>query len=297
MNWKSGVGEETWAKGEISWEDQESLNETRYAKIMSKSICPPWSLLRESIKEDPKALLPRMILLSARTAKRMPLCVLMNRGKIRDSYVYMVARHWAKRLCRLAQAKISVSGLEHIDPEKTYLYVVNHMSPFDIPVIYACVPQKAGFVANAVFRHIPVFSYWMKKSGAVFVAQGNKEKEFEAVKLMVKGLKRHHSLILFPEGYIYQGEGLAEFKRGGVYTAVLAGVPIVPVCLYGTQNIMRAGSLHIVPRKHVVVEFGEPIETAGLDHDGRKSVEMDAYNRLKAMKAKLAGEWNQHNHW
>jgi len=284
-------------EGAAEPEQPEVLNETRYSKIMARSICPPWSLLRESIKEDHKALLPRMILITARTAKRMPLCVLMKPGKAQATYVNMVLKHWAKRVCRLAKARITMTGAERIDPDRTYLYAVNHMSPFDIPVIYACMPQRAGFVANAICSHIPVMAYWMKRSGAVFISQGDKEKEFEAVKLMVKRLKRGRSLILFPEGYIFQGEGLADFKRGGLYTAVLAGVPIVPVCIYGTQNVMPTGSLHIIPRRRVVLKFGEPTETSTLDRDGRKGIEKTVYDRLLAMKRQLAEEWSQHSHW
>jgi len=293
INRKDTVTEATNKAGEGSEELDEGsvLNETRYARLIEKSIFPPWTLLRESFKEDPKLLLPRMIMTSIRTVKRIPNCVLMQPGKMRTAYIFGVLRHWAKKCCRVGQVRLDVKGLENVDPSKTYLFVVNHMSPADIPVIYATIPLRAGFVANAIFLKIPIFAYWMRMSGAVFIDQGNHEEEFTAFKLMIKRLKRGRSLILFPEGYIYQGEGLAEFKRGGLNAAVLAGVPIVPLCLYGTQNVMQAGSLHIQPRRRVVVEFGKPIETKGLSREERKGIDALVYERLKAMKLRLADEW------
>lgn len=271
--------------------ESDVLNETRYARIIDKSIFPPWSLFRESFKEDPKLLLPRMIFVSVRTVKQIPYCVLMQPGKLRTALVFSVLRHWAKKVCRLGQVRLDVKGLEKVDPGRTYLFVVNHMSPMDIPVIYAAIPQRAGFVANAIFEKIPIFRYWMRMSGAVFIDQGNHEEELLAFKTMIKRLKRGRSLILFPEGYIFQGEGLAEFKRGGLHAAVFAGVPIVPLCLFGTQNVLAAGSLHVQPRRRVAVEFGEPIETTSLSREERKGIDGIVYERLKGMKLKLAEEW------
>jgi 1-acyl-sn-glycerol-3-phosphate acyltransferase len=300
MNRKDIVTEATTnaGGGSENWEDSSVLNETRYTKLIEKSIFPPWTLLRESFREDPKLLLPRMIMTSIRTVKRIPGCVLMQPGKMRTGYIFGVLRHWAKKCCRVGQVRLDVQGLEKVDPSRTYLFVVNHMSPADIPVIYATIPLRAGFVANALFLRIPIFSYWMRMSGAVFIDQGNHEEEFSAFKLMIKRLKRGRSLILFPEGYIYQGEGLAEFKRGGLNAAVLAGVPIVPLCLYGTQNVMQAGSLHIKPRRRVAVEFGEPIETKNLSREERKGIDSFVYERLKTMKLNLADEWARRgSHW
>jgi len=286
------------AESPENWEDDSVLNETRYAKLIERSIFPPWTLLRESFKEDHKLLLPRMIITSIRTVKRIPNCVLMQPGMVRTAYIFGVLRHWAKKCCRLGQVRLDVQGLENVDPLKTYLFVVNHMSPADIPVIYATIPLRAGFVANAIFLKIPIFSYWMRMSGAVFIDQGNHEEEFSAFKLMIKRLKRGRSLILFPEGYIYHREGLAEFKRGGLNAAVLAGVPIIPLCLYGTQNVMQAGSLHIQPRRRVAVEFGAPIETSSLTREERKGIDALVYTRLKAMKLRLAEEWARRgSHW
>jgi len=279
-----------------SWMNDPARNENRYAQLIEGSLFPPWTLFRESFREDHKLLLPRMIFLSMRTARQIPGAVMMKAGKGRDAVVYRVLRSWGKRICRLGQVRLSVLGAEKLDHNATYLFAVNHMSPMDIPAIYAALPVKAAFVANSIFRKIPVFSYWMRKSGAVFVEQGNPELEMQAFKDMLKRLKKKRSLILFPEGYIFQGEGLADFKRGGLHAAVLTDTPIIPLCIYGTQHVIRAGSLHIVPRSRVVIEFGDPVLPSSLDRASRKDIERVVHDRLAAMKARHASDWYGSRH-
>ena len=274
------------------WAKDHAQNETRYAKLIEHSIFPPWTLFRESWKEDPKLLLPRMLYHCMRTAKYIPRTLFMAAGCDRDEYVFDVFRNWARRVCRLGQLRLEVIGQEKLDPDETYLLAVNHMSPMDIPVINAVLPMQAAYVANATLLKVPVFSYWMRKSGVVFVDQEHPDKEMKAFKEMIKRLKRGHSLILFPEGFIHQGDGLAEFKRGGLHAGIFANVPIVPLCLYGTQFVMKAGSLHVSPRKRVVVEFGDPIEPRSLSRAERKDIEIIVRKRLSEMKARHASDWH-----
>lgn len=273
-----------------SWMNDSTRNETRYAKLIEHSIFPPWTLLVASWKEDPKLLLPRMIGLSILTGRRIPRAVCMKPGPRRTAFVYDTLHSWARRLCRLAKVRLEIKDAANIDPRRTYLFAVNHMSPMDIPALYASISVDAAFVANAQFLGIPIFSYWMRKSQAVFVSQNDPEAELRAFKEMIKRLKRGRSLILFPEGYIFQGEGMAEFKRGGLHAAVLAGVPIVPLCVYGTQHVMRAGSLHVDPRMRVIVEIGKAIDPGELTHAERKDIEGIVYKRLSEMKLRLADE-------
>jgi 1-acyl-sn-glycerol-3-phosphate acyltransferase len=279
-----------------TWMSDPARNETRYAKLVEHSIFPPWTLFRESFREDPKLLFPRMLLLSMRTARYIPKAVLMKAGPERDDLVQSVFKEWGRDMCHLGQVRLDILGLDNVDPEETYLIAVNHMSPMDIPVISAALPMPAAYVANALFLKIPVFSYWMRKSGAIFVDQGHPEAEMHAFKEMIRRLKKGRSLILFPEGYINQGEGLAEFKRGGLHAAIFADIPILPLCLYGTQHVMRAGSLHVTPRTRVVAEFGEPIIPATLSRTERKDIERFVSCRLGAMKARHASDWHGSRH-
>jgi 1-acyl-sn-glycerol-3-phosphate acyltransferase len=263
------------------------LNETRYAKLIDGSRFPITTLLKQSLKEDTSYFLPRVLLATLNTMRRIPRSILLPRNAEREDYIFETFEDWAKDVCRIGQIKLEVSGSEKIDPKGTYLFVSNHLSPADIPVLMAVLPARAGFVANGIFRDIPVLSYWMRQSGAVFVNQGDPKEEIAAFKTMVKRLKRGRSLILFPEGFIYQGKGVGEFKRGGVHAAILAHALIVPVCLRGTQTVLRPGGLRVVPRKRVTVEFGEPIDPDRLGRQEKKNIETILHDTIAAMKARV----------
>ena len=272
-------------------EENAPLTERRYVRIIESSTFAPWALFKAALKEDQRYIFPRLLRLTFwGTGKRIPKSLFMPRGKLRDRYVFETFERWSKKVCRLCQVRLEIRGREYIDPVRTYLFVTNHSSPADIPVIYAALPSPAAFVANAAFTRVPIFSYWMKLAGSVFVDQKNPAAEMKSFRLMVRRLKKGRSLVLFPEGHIYQGTGIDTFKRGGVSAAVFAHVPIVPVCMYGTQDVIFPGSLHAEPRKRVVVEFGRPIEPETLNREQRKNLDTLLHDTLEAMKRRLAAE-------
>lgn len=272
-------------KPDLSWQTDSARNETRYAKIIAGQRYPMLALLAHSIMEDSTLLFPRVLVALMATMNRIPGSLFVKPGPESERYAWETFTRWAKRVVDIAQMRIEVTGRDRIDPNTACLFVVNHLSPSDIPVIIHALPRPAGFVANQIMDSIPVMSYWIRSMRGVFVQQGDPHAEMAAFTTMIKRLKRGHSLILFPEGYIHHDKGLAEFRRGGIHAAIFANVPIVPVCLYGTQNVMRPGNLRVVPRRRVVVEFGQPVHPTRLSRAERKDIERLIRDRMVAMKA------------
>lgn len=273
------------------YDPEKELNETRYASIMASSKVPVLGLFKAALEEDTSLLLPRVLYSMFGTMRRIPHSLFMKSGPEREDYIYQTFVHWAKRVCKTARIELVVKGAEKIAKDKTYLFVSNHKSPVDIPAIYAALPKNAAFVANGIFRRIPILSYWMKESGSVFIDQGDPKSELAAFKTMIRRLKKGRNLIIFPEGHIHQGRGVDDFSRGGIYSAVMAGVNIAPVCLFGTDHVMRAGSLHINPRKRVTVEFGDPIDTSALDRKGKKEIDLAVHDSVAGMRAVYEREY------
>lgn len=265
--------------------DRLPLDSDRYLDIMQASRIPILSFFKEALKEDKRLLLPRALDTSIKTALRIPRSLFMSDGPRRELYVFKTLDRWAKKVCSLFQMRLQVVGPSRLSSDGTYLFVANHQSPADIVALYAALPVQAGFVATSLMAQIPIFSYWMHQSGAVFVEQGDRRGEMRAFRTMVERLKRGRSLILFPEGYMHQGSGLAEFNRGGIHSALIARVPIVPVYIGGTAEVLPSGSLKIEPRKNVVVEFGDPIEVGHLAREEREKVDARLRERIAAMKA------------
>lgn len=270
--------------------DRPPLESDRYLEIMEASRMPILSFFKEALKEDKRLLLPRALDESLKTALRIPRSLFMPDGPKRENYVFKTLDRWAKKICSLFQIRLEVVGPSRLSRDETYLFVANHQSPADIVALYAALPVQAGFVATSLLAQVPVFSYWMHQSGAVFVEQGDRRGEMLAFRTMVDRLKRGRSLILFPEGYMHQGSGLAEFNRGGIHSALIARVPIVPVYIGGTADVMRSGSLRIEPRKNVVVEFGDPIEVSHMRREERESVDLRLRRQIAAMKERRTEE-------
>jgi 1-acyl-sn-glycerol-3-phosphate acyltransferase len=124
-----------------------------------------------------------------------------------ERYVFQTIAQWSKSVLKITKMKLDVRGAEHLKPDQTYLFVSNHRSPADIPVLFATIPRQAAFVANAIFQKIPAIAYWMRASGSVFIDQSNPKSALAAFKSMARRLRRGRSLILFPEGHYAPGEG------------------------------------------------------------------------------------------
>ncbi len=90
---------------------------------------------------------------------------------------------------------------------------------------------------------------------------------------------------------MHQGKGLDTFNRGGIFSAVLTGTPIVPVCLYGTDKVIRPGSFHINPRRPVVASFGSPIATTSLSRSEKKNIDTILHDVILRMQASLDEEF------
>jgi 1-acyl-sn-glycerol-3-phosphate acyltransferase len=274
------------------WRTDPMRNENRYQSIMDRSAFPPLAFLGESFKEDKSMLFPRMLLSTFWTGRRIPRALFL-RGAKKEAFAVETIKIWSRTMVRMARVHLDIRGLERIEPGSNYLFACNHSATLDSVIAYMSLPLPAAFVVNQELANLPVIKYWLEKSRCVLVCQGDQEGETLAFREMLSRLKGGKNLLIFPEGYIYQGNGLAEFKRGGLYAAVLSGVPIVPMCVVGAQDVMHSGSLHVHPDLGVLVEFGEPIFTKELSREEKKSVEAVVYRRMLALKSSLVAEWQR----
>lgn len=161
---------------------------------------------------------------------------------------------WAKSLCRLAGAKVSVSGLENL-PEGGCLIVSNHQSYFDIPVLLSVLERPFGFVAKSSVHYIPVIGSWMRHIHCVSI---NRDDPRGAMATLldscVRELGAGHAVCIFPEGTRSGGGEIKPFKKGAFVTAETAGVPIVPAVIEGSYNLWENSPMGIRPAR-VMVTF------------------------------------------
>jgi len=170
-------------------------------------------------------------------------------------------RIWAKCLLAASNIKVTVKGFSNLNLHGPYIYMANHTSNFDIPVLQSCLPVHFRWLAKAELFKIPIFGYAMKRAGYISIDRSNKESAIQSLQQAAKIIKNGASVIIFPEGTRNRNQNVQPFKKGGFVLAVDSGVPIVPVILHGTWKIMPKNQFLIEPG-HVVVEIKKPIESS-----------------------------------
>jgi 1-acyl-sn-glycerol-3-phosphate acyltransferase len=176
--------------------------------------------------------------------------------------VHKVARIWARGILFVSRIKITVNGLANIDPTQSYVYMSNHQSNFDIPVLLAYLPVQFRWLAKAELFKIPIFGRAMRGAGYIKIDRYNQESAFESLNEAARKMKNGVSAMIFPEGTRSRDGNIRPFKKGGFVMAVNAGVPIVPIVLKGTWTIMDKSSLRINTGE-VSLNILAPIATTG----------------------------------
>ncbi len=180
---------------------------------------------------------------------------------------HAIARIWARSLLRLALSPVSVIGLERVRPllasAQPAVYVSNHLSYFDTPVLFAKLPFQFRILAKSGLWKVPFIGWYLHRSGQVPVDANSHRSMIASLGRGVATLKSGMPLLLFPEGSRTPDGALQDFQSGGAFMAIKAGVPVVPIALVGTYELLPIHTYHLTPRPLLAV-IGDPIPTAGL---------------------------------
>lgn len=156
-------------------------------------------------------------------------------------------RRWARGLLKISSVKFHVEGFEKLIPDQNYLFISNHQSQVDIIALCASLPIKFRWMAKKELFKIPFLGWHMRRMRYVPIERESVSSSMTGLVLASKALKEGDSLVIFPEGSRSKDGKLKPFKNGAFYLAIDAGVPLVPVTINGTADIMKKGSLEINP--------------------------------------------------
>ena len=175
-------------------------------------------------------------------------------------FAHKCARTWTWLILRTTGVSVDVVGLEKLTPGTTYIFVANHSSHYDTPVVFTHIPYQVRIIAKQSLAMFPVLGWHLKVGGHLFVDRKNPDRggilnRWRA--LVTKGL----SLIVYPEGTRTPDGHVARFKAGSFLLALQAGLPIVPLSIIGTRKIMPKGRLRTEPG-HVTLVVHDPIQPA-----------------------------------
>lgn len=182
-----------------------------------------------------------------------------------------LARLWAWFILRTCGVRFTVVYHPDFDPSRPGLYMANHRSQFDIPVLILAMPSAFRFIAKRELLYIPIFGWALWLAGFVFIDRRDRRKAIRSLQRAVRQMRSGSSIIVFPEGTRSPGDYLLPFKKGGFILALEAGVPIVPVSIRGGHAVLPKGSLRIRPGTMDVI-FGRPIDTTLYSSESKEAL-------------------------
>ncbi|KJZ87355.1 hypothetical protein ClosIBUN22A_CONTIG54g01067 [Clostridium sp. IBUN22A] len=199
---------------------------------------------------------------------RIKINILTKKGdsKKREAYIHTVTTQWAKFVMKLSGAKITVIGEENIPKDQTVLFIANHQSNFDIPLIMSSIDVPKGFIAKKELEKWPMISTWMKYINCIFMDRSNLRKSAEAIVEGAKLLKNGYSMVIFPEGTRSKGGPVEDFKAGSFKLATKSKCPIVPVTIDGTYKLLEANK-NWIKADNVRLIIHPPIDVTSLSKE------------------------------
>lgn len=188
----------------------------------------------------------------------------------RGHFAHRCARLWSWLILATTGVRVQVRGLERLQPGTTYVFVANHQSIYDIPVIFASLPYQLRIIAKDSLGRFPFLGWHLSRTGHLLVNRRSRDPRAVfnwANALTANGL----SLIVFPEGTRSADGQLGPFKAGSLYPAVQAGLPIVPVSVAGSRHVMKKGRLMTCPGE-VELTIHDPIATVAAEEPNVREV-------------------------
>ena len=186
----------------------------------------------------------------------------------------------------IAGTKVEVRGAENLDKipkDKGILLIGNHRSYFDIIILQTILGRPMGFIAKKEFSKVPLFGHWVTDIGAVFMDRKDVRAGLESIKTGTEYMKKGLSLGLYPEGTRNHKAEMLPFKKGGYRMAKNAECPIVLVAATGFDDIFENNKPVGLKKKHVIVEFSEPIYPHQMSKDECNAVYDEFPARIQAM--------------
>ena len=178
----------------------------------------------------------------------------------RNADVLYNASQWIVRMAfRLARICVAVEGLESVPAGRACIFMSNHVSNLDPPALIPRIPGRTSVFLKRSLMKIPVLGYGFKLGEFVPVDRdGSVESARESVAAAQRVLEKGIHITTFVEGTRSRDGRMLPFKKGPFYLAMESGAPCVPISIYGTESMMRKGSMKVYPgTAHII--FHEPI--------------------------------------
>ena len=176
---------------------------------------------------------------------------------------HFIAHIWARTLLIISLSPVTLINKEKLHEHEVAVYASNHLSYYDTPVLFAKLPFQFRILAKQGLWKVPFIGWYLNRSGQVPVDQSSARSAIASLNRGVKTLKHGLPLVLFPEGGRAADGRTHPFLSGSAYMAIKAQVPLVPITLVGTYELLPIHTYHLHPRPIAII-IGDPIPTTGL---------------------------------
>lgn len=197
---------------------------------------------------------------------------------------------WSRMLVAAAGVKVEARGLEHARGLGPCVVLSTHRSHLDGPILLRTLPFHFAFVVKRQLARVPFFGWGITRGGYIPIDRRDHADAVAGMARAAEAVRRGRRVLVFPEGTRSRTGDFLPFKKGGFVLAIDAGVPILPVAVTGTADLLPSQSLAVRPGT-AIVSVGAPIPTAGLTYADRERlmVEVEAEIRRLYAEASLQG--------
>ncbi len=179
---------------------------------------------------------------------------------------YYPAVVWGKLMTWIALVRVTVRGRENIASGRSYVFVANHQSAFDIFSIYGWLGHNFKWMMKLSLRKVPLVGFACEKAGHIFVERKNPAGIRRTMEYAERQLKKNMSVVVFPEGSRSANGKIAAFKRGAFMLATEFNLPVVPISVNGAYDVMPRNAK--LPRPgHIIITIHKTIEAPDGGHD------------------------------
>ncbi|HOD69399.1 MAG: 1-acyl-sn-glycerol-3-phosphate acyltransferase [Deltaproteobacteria bacterium ADurb.BinA179] len=190
---------------------------------------------------------------------------------------HILARSWARFTLLCSGARVELRGRENI-PDGPAVYMANHVSHFDVFAILGHLDIQFRWTVKKELYTIPLLGLAMRRAGYIMIDRSNHEKAVRSLKTAAEKIRNGTSIVIFPEGTrSCDGRLQYPFKKGGFHLAMESGVPIVPITVVGSHEVLPKHGKRVKPGK-IVLNMGKPIASAGSSMDALME---EVYNSIK----------------
>ena len=184
-------------------------------------------------------------------------------GQTRKGKIFRwVTKSYSMILLPVFGVTVETRGLSRVGRDNAYVFMSNHASHVDSLALAVSIPHPLHWVFKKELSKIPVFGWVLLSLGQIMVDRRNAAQSRSALSSAVAALAGNNSVLIYVEGTRSKDGKLQPLKKGGFHIALQSGLPIVPVRISGSHDIIASGSLRVRPGR-VVVELFDPIPTEG----------------------------------